>query len=163
MEPGQDPDDFFFVLDECRDFFEGMVQTVHDERYEGIIHEALLPEYERVRTASYERRDFGLDDIRHMVHTVYVDNPSRSVTANPIAGCVTAVQLVGHTSSDMQCNYCKGFGHVTSDCAILKKEHRYGPNLGGQQHQQKRHLPRHGNAGSGDARRGGDENRWCSF
>ena len=27
-------------------------------------------EYERVLTASYERRDFGLDGIRHRVHTM---------------------------------------------------------------------------------------------
>ena len=69
MEPGQDPDDFFFVLDECCDLLEEMGQTVHDERYDDIILQALPPEYERVRTASYERRDYELDDIRHMVHT----------------------------------------------------------------------------------------------
>ena len=44
MEPGQDPDDFFFVLDECRDLLEEMGHTVHDERYEDIILQALPPE-----------------------------------------------------------------------------------------------------------------------
>ena len=102
-----------FVLDECRDLLEETGQTVHDERYEDIILQALPPVYERVRTASYERRDFGLDDIRHMVHTMYVDNLSRSVNANPIAGRGIAMQVVRHTSSDVQCNYCQGFGHVT--------------------------------------------------
>ena len=53
--------------------------------------------------------------------------------------------------------------NVTQDCAILKKEHRRGPNLGGQQHQRMQHLPRRGKAESGDARRGGDRNQWCSF
>ena len=133
MDPGQDPDDLFFVLDECRDLLEGMRRTVHDER-----------------------RDFGLDDIRCMVHTMYVDNLSRSINAKPIAGRGIAMQVVGHTSSDVQCNYCKGFGHVTQDCVILKKEHRRRPNPGGQQHQRKQYLPRHGKTGSGDARRGGD-------
>ncbi|CAN0516343.1 unnamed protein product, partial [Laminaria digitata] len=134
MEPGQDPDDLFFVLDECRDLLEEMGQTVHDERYEDINLQALPPEYERVRTASYERRDFGLEDIRHMIHTMYVDNLSRSVNAKPVAGRGIAMQVVGHTSSDVQCNYCKGVGHVTQDCAILKeKEHRRGPNPGAQQ------------------------------
>ena len=47
-----------------------MGQTLHDERYEDIILQALPPEYERVRTASYERRDFGLDGIRHSTHYV---------------------------------------------------------------------------------------------
>ena len=82
-----------------------MGQKVHDERYEDIILQALPPKYERVRTASYERRDFGLDNIRHMVNTMYVDNISRSVSAKPVAGCGIAMQVAGHTSSDVQCNY----------------------------------------------------------
>ena len=32
MDPGQDPDDFFFILDECRQQLEDMGQLVHDER-----------------------------------------------------------------------------------------------------------------------------------
>ena len=104
VEPGQDPDDLFFVLDECRDL-EEMGQTVHDERCEDIILQARPPECERVRTASYKKRDFGLDDIRHMVHTMhYVDNLSRSVNAKPVAGRGIAMQVVGHTSSGVQCN-----------------------------------------------------------
>ena len=95
MQPGQNPDDFLFVLEECRDLPAKMGQMVHDERYDEIILQALPPEYERVRTASYERRDFGLDDIRHMVHTMYVDNISRSVNAKPVAGRGIAMQVVG--------------------------------------------------------------------
>ena len=48
MEPGQDPDDFLFILDECRDLLEEMGHTVHDERYEEIILQAFPPKYERV-------------------------------------------------------------------------------------------------------------------
>ena len=44
VEPGQDPDDLFFVLDECRDLLEEMGPTVHGERYEDIILQALPPE-----------------------------------------------------------------------------------------------------------------------
>ena len=162
IEPGQDPNDFVFVLDEGRDLLEEMGQTVHDERYEDIILQALPPEYERVRPPSYEKRDFGLDDIRRMVHIMYVDNLSRSVNVKPVAGRSIAMQVLGHTSSNVQYN-CKGFGHLTQDCAILKKEHRRGPIPGGQQHQRKQHLPRHGKARSGDATRGGDRKQWCSF
>ena len=92
-----------------------MRQTAQDERYEDIILQALAPEYEKVRTASYARREFRLDDIRHMVHTLYVDNFSPSVNAMPFVGLCIAMQVVGHTSSDVQCNYCKGFGHVTQE------------------------------------------------
>ena len=107
MEPGQDQDDLFFVLDECRDLLEEMGQTLHDERCEDIILQALPPEYESVRTASYERRVFGLDDIRHMVHTMYVDNLSRSVSAEPVAGRGIATHVVGHTRIDEQCTAAK--------------------------------------------------------
>ena len=82
-----------FVLDECRDLLEETGQTVHDERYEDIILQALPPEYERVRTASDERRDFGLDDIRHIIRTMYVDNRSRSVNAKPVEGRDIAMQV----------------------------------------------------------------------
>ena len=56
---------------------------------------ALLPV---VRTGDAPK-DFGLDDIRHMVHTMYVDNLSRSVNAKPVAGRDIAMQVVGHTTS----------------------------------------------------------------
>ena len=98
-----------------------------------------------------------------MVHTMYVDNLSRSVNAKPVAGRGIAMRVVGYTSHDVQFNYCKGFGHVTQDCTILKKDHRRGPTSGGQQHQRKQPLSRHGKAGSEDARRRGDINQWCSF
>lgn len=74
MEPGQDPDDFAFVLNQCRYVPEEMTHTVHDERYEDLILQAFPPKFERVPTASFERKDFGQDVIWHMVHTMYFDN-----------------------------------------------------------------------------------------
>ena len=160
MEPGQDPDDFFFILDKCRDRLEEMGQTMHDERYEDIILQALPAEYERVRIASYEKRDFGLDDIRHMVHTMYVDNLSRPVNHKPVAGRGIAMQATGHKISDVRCNYCKGVGHLKRDCATLKaKEHRQQHNQW-EQHTQSQpskcttyHVETKGNG----------KQQWCSF
>ena len=45
MKPGQDFDDFFFVLNGGCDLLEKMGQTVHDECYEDIILQALPAEY----------------------------------------------------------------------------------------------------------------------
>ena len=164
MEPGQDPDDFFFVLDGCRDLLEDIGQTVHDERYEDIILQALPAEYERVRIASYEKRDFGLDDIRHMVHTMYVDNLSRPSNPKPVAGRGIAMQAAGHNNSDVRCNYCRGIGHLIQDCAILKaKEHRHGTNQRPQP-QRNQHASRHEKAGGGQARNGGNgKQQWYSY
>ena len=66
MESGDDPDDFLYTMDGYRERLEDMGQPVPDERYEDIILQALPAEYERVRTASYERRDFHL--ARHSRH-----------------------------------------------------------------------------------------------
>ena len=59
---GDDPDDFLYTMDGYRECLEDMGQPVPDERYEDIILQALPAEYKRVRTASYERRDFYLAD-----------------------------------------------------------------------------------------------------
>ena len=96
-----------------------MGQKIHDQMHEEIILQALPPENDSIRTASYERRDFGLEDIRHMVHTMYDNRLSRSVNTKPVAGRRVAMQVVGHTSSDVQCNYCNGFGLVTQYCPCL--------------------------------------------
>ena len=69
-------------------------------RYEDNILCALPAEDERLLlTASYERRDFGLDDIRHMVHIIYVDNLSRPSNAKPVAGRGIAMQVTVTTCS----------------------------------------------------------------
>ena len=137
---------------------------MHDEKYEDIILRALPIEYERVLTASYERRDFGLDDIRHMVHTMYVDNLSRPSSAKPVAGRGIAMQVAGHNGSNMLCTYCKGLGHAIQDCALLKeKEHQRGPRQLSQQVRRSQHTPRQVKAAPGGARKRTDDKQWCSF
>ena len=128
MNTGQDPDDFFFVLDWCHGLLEEMVQTVHDERYGHMVLQALPEQYERVRNASYEKRDFRLVDIRHIVHTMFVDSISCPPHSKSVAGCGIFMQVAGHTNSDVRCEYCRGDGHLLPDCAILKaKEQRHEP------------------------------------
>ena len=61
-----------------------MRQTVHDECYD-IILQASPVECERVQTTSYEKHDFGLVDILHMVHTIFVNSLLRSSHNKPVA------------------------------------------------------------------------------
>ena len=77
MKSGDDPDDFLYTMDGFRERLEDMSQPVPEERYENIIIEALPAEYKRVRTASYEKRDFHLADIRRMMSALYIDYLSR--------------------------------------------------------------------------------------
>ena len=111
MKLGQNPDDLLFVLDGCRDL-EEMGLTVHDERYQDIILQALPSEYERARNANYEKQDFELVDIRHMVHTMFVDSRSRPSHSKPVAGGGIAMQAAGHTNNDVRCKYCRCVGYL---------------------------------------------------
>ena len=71
MEPGHDPDNIFFVLDECPDLLEQTGQNVHGESYKNLILKACPVEYKRVRNASYKKSYFGPVNIRHMVHRLH--------------------------------------------------------------------------------------------
>ena len=73
IKSGDDPDDVPYTMDGFREHLEDMGQPVSDERYEDIILQTLPAEYGRVRTASYERRDFHLADIRRMMSALYID------------------------------------------------------------------------------------------
>ena len=55
MESGNDPDGFLYTMNGYRERLENMGQPIPDERYEGIILQALPAEYDGVRTASCER------------------------------------------------------------------------------------------------------------
>ena len=133
MESGQDPDDFFSVMYGCRSLHGEMGQTVHDKRYEDIILQAFDVEYKEARNASYEKRDFGLVDIGHMVHIMFVDSRLRPPHFMPIAGRGIAMQTTGHTNSDVRSKYCRGVGHLLPDCAILKvKAQMHRPKRWGQ-------------------------------
>ena len=68
MEPGQDQDDYFFILDERRALLQEMGRTMLEQKYEGVMIRSLAIEYEIVFIASYERRNFGLSDVRHTMY-----------------------------------------------------------------------------------------------
>ena len=131
MEPDQDPYDFVFVLDVCRDLLEEMRQTVHDERTEDTFLQVLSPEYERVGT-SYEKQDFGLGDIRQMVRTMFVDSLSRFVHSKPVADHGIAMQEAEKPNSEVRCSYRTGVGYPLPYCTIIRaKYQRHGSNWWG--------------------------------
>lgn len=82
-----------------------------------------------MKLTGYESRDFCLDAIQYMMHTMYVENISRPHKPKPIVGRGITIQAAGHSNSDPQCNYCKGVGHLLQDYIILKaKKYQYGAN-----------------------------------
>lgn len=106
---------------------------LHDNRYK----DSSPADYERGRLASYEKRDFELDDIWHMVHAMQVYNIWRTSNSKLVAGRSIAMQTAGYNSSDVQRNYFKGIRHIIQDCTILKDN--------GYQHGANQHVQRQDN------------------
>lgn len=57
-------------------------------------------EYTRVQLTCYERQNFRLNDMRHIVHTIGVSNLSRPSNSKLIAGRGIAMQAAGYNGSD---------------------------------------------------------------
>ena len=116
MKSGGDPDNFLYTMDGFHERLEDISQPVSDERYEDIILQSIPAEYERVRTASYERRDFHLADIRRMMNALYIDCLSRPNNSPLVAGRWVAMQATGGDDSAIKCHYCGNLGHCLKNC-----------------------------------------------
>ena len=89
MSPGQDPDEFLYIMDSGRNRLNTNTPTegLRDWQDEDFLLQALSPDYESIRRAHLERRDFGLADNRRMMAAIYADNLSRrSIISAGIAG-----------------------------------------------------------------------------
>ena len=155
MKSGDDPDDFLYTMDGYRERLKDMNQPVPDERYEDIILQALSADYERVRTASYERRDFHLTDIRRMMSALYIDCLSRPNNSLLVAGSGVAMQATGGDDSTIKCQYWGSTGHRQKICvAWIAAQCIY------ENQQTARLVP----LGRWKRKTGGDsKSMWCSF
>ena len=155
MKSGDDPDDFLYTMDGYRERPKDMGQPVPDERYEDIILQALPAEYERVRTASYERRDFHMARIRRMMSALYIDCLSLPNNSLLVAGRRVAMQATGGDDSTIKCHYCGNPGHRQKNCVACIAAHCKDGNQ-----QTTRSTP------LGRCKRkagGGGSSMWCSF
>ena len=142
-------------MEDFRERLEDMGQPVPDERYEDIILQAIPAECERVRTASYESRDFHLADIRRMVSALYIDRLSRPNNSPLVAGRGVAMQATGGDDSAIKCHYCGNPGHRQKNCVAWIAAQCKGGNQ-----QTTRSTP----LGRWKKKAGGDgKPMWCSF
>ena len=116
MKSGDDPDNFLYTMDGFRKRLEDVGQPAPDERYEDIILQAIPAEYERVHTASYERRDFHLADIRRMMSALYIDCLSRPNKSPLVASRGDAIQATEGDDSAIKCHYCGNPVHRQKNC-----------------------------------------------
>ena len=117
--PGQDPDEFLYITDSCRNHpnTSAPPEGPTDRQYEGILLQVLSPDYESIRGANLKRRDFDVTDIRRMMAAIYADNlSSRSITSAGIAGPSTPMKAMDRDHSDVQCPHCSMFDHYRRNC-----------------------------------------------
>ena len=159
MTPGQDPDEFLYIMDSRRDRLNTSTppEGPTDRQYEDILLQALSPDYESIRRAHLERRDFGLADIRRMMAAIYADNLSRqSITTTGIAGPGAAMKTVDRDLSDVQCHNCSTFGHYRRNCPNRRKQQYKGG-----QNQQQPFRQQH--TRGRQQKKGGGGGIWCSY
>lgn len=130
MKAGQDPEDFLHILDGWHDLLEGMGQSASDEPYEDIIPQALPSEYERVRTASYEKQNFGLEDTQYMLQFMYTDYLSRPSNSTVADGGI-AMQATRRDDSGLTYHFCGNVSYQEDNCVAWKVTQE-----GGNQHVQ---------------------------
>ena len=105
MRSGQDPDEYLYIMDSCRDCFNACdpPEGPTDRQYEDFILQSFPPEHKPLRQAHLERGSFGLADIRRMMAAVYADNLSRSRSdlfrSNAGRGAAMQAMVRDHTSS----------------------------------------------------------------
>ena len=99
MRSDEDPDDFLYKKDRCRDRLNSVTskEGPSDRQYADIILQCLPPEYDRIRQAHFEKEDCNLADIRRMMSKIYADNFARSNSdsSRGIAGRGVAMQATG--------------------------------------------------------------------
>ena len=167
MRPDDDPDDFLYKKDRCRDRLNSVAlnEGPSDRRYEDIILQCLLPEYDRIRQTHVEREDCNIEDILRMMSKIYANNLARSHSDSPrgIAGCGVAMQATGRDLSKINCYHCIKFGHYNNDCTDFKAAHHQNQRRRQRRHKQRGgHQPDQPKPGRQQQQKGGGQ-MWCSY
>ena len=166
MRSNEDPDDFLYKKDWCRDRLNSVKpkEGPSDRRYEDIILQCLPPECDSIRQTHFEREDCNLADIRRMMSKIYADNLARSHSdsSRGIAGRGVAVQATGRDLSKISCHYCNKFGHYKNDCADSEGAHHHNRRRRQRHHKQRGgHQPDQPKPRGQQQQRGGEQ-MWCS-
>ena len=167
MLSDEDPDDFLYKKDRCRDRLNSVTpkEGPSDRRYEDITLQCLPPEYDRIRQTHFERQNFNLEDIRRMMSKIYAGNLARSHSdsSTGIVGRGVAMQATGRNLSKINCYYCNKFGHHKNDCADFKAAHHQNRRCRQRHHKQRSgHQPDQPKPGVQQQQRGGGR-IWCSY
>ena len=114
MKHGEDPEDFFFRMEDLRVRLKDMGEVIPDERFDDIILHAITTDYDYVRQTRFGERDFGLKEIKSTMRNIFIDSLSRSSTKR-IAGRGVAMHAASGDSG-IQCFNCQQHGYRRRDC-----------------------------------------------
>lgn len=95
-----------------------------ERQHEGILLQAVLPEYKGTRREHIEMWDFALADIRRMIAAIYANSPScRSIASTGIVGLGAAIQTMDQGLSKFRCNNYSMLDHYRRNCPNRCKQH----------------------------------------
>ena len=161
MRSNEDPDDFIYKKDRCRDRLNSATPKeggLSDRRYEDIVLQCLPPEFDRIRQTHFEREDYSLAGIWRMMSKIYADSLARSDSdsSRGIAERGFAMHATGRDLSKINFHYCNKFGHYKNDCADFKAAHRQNRRRRHRHHKQRGgHQPDQPEPGGQQQQRGG--------
>ena len=165
MRHGQDPDDYLYPMDSCRDSLNARdpPEGPTDRQYENITLQAPPSKYDRIRQTHLERRDFGLADIHRMMVAMYADNLSRSESSKSIARHGATLQAVDRERTSVLCHYCDQFEHFKRNYLLRIKQQQQRPQVV-RHHQQQQHGQNKQKPRGRQQNNGGDSGArvWCS-
>ena len=74
MRHGEDPEDFFFKMEDLRVRLKEMGEVISDERFEDIILHAITTDSDYVRPTGFRERDFRLKEIKSTMRNIIIDS-----------------------------------------------------------------------------------------
>ncbi|CAM9675499.1 unnamed protein product, partial [Sphacelaria rigidula] len=115
MQHGQDPENFFYKMDDLRARLHDTGEVVSDGRYEDIILHSITNYNNFVRQTSFRDRNYGLEEIKSTMRNMFIDNLSR-VPTKFVVGRGVNVQAGHGDLSSIQCINCAKYGHRRNTC-----------------------------------------------
>ena len=126
-EQGQDPDDYFILLQQRRARLAENGEVISDDSFEDIMLRCITSDYDCILSTSYRDPNFGLKDTQSTMRRMYIDDLSRNDKPK-VADLGRPCQLVT-PSPPPKVNF--GVSTVTNpdtasrSALILRMRHRY--------------------------------------
>lgn len=100
MRPGQDTDDFLYIMEISRDRLHDMGDYISPGRLCDHILNTFTPDYNFERSTRFKDSEFGLEDNKSAMPNMYIYLLSRSLSTPSTVGRAVAMQVQDNLSAD---------------------------------------------------------------